>query len=80
MRELEQRLKTDLDDQLRDLRQELRALEGSKRKKEAGLSRDLQHRVNAFGARVGESARQANEKMRELVERARSAGLAVTVK
>ena len=80
LRELEQRLKTDLDDQLRDLRQELRALEGSKRKKEAGLSRDLQHRVNAFGARVGESARQANEKMRELVERARSAGLAVTVK
>ena len=80
LRELEQRLKTDLDDQLRDFRQELRALEGSKRKKEAGLSRDLQHRVNAFGARVGESARQANEKMRELVERARSAGLAVTVK
>ena len=63
-----------------DLRQGLRALEESKRKKEAGLSRDLQHRVNAFGARVGESARQANEKMRELVERARSSGLAVTVK
>ena len=80
LRELEQRLKSDLDDQLRDLRQGLRALEELKRKKEAGLSRDLQHRVNAFGARVGESARQANEKMRELVERARSAGLAVTVK
>ena len=80
LRELEQRLKSDLDDQLRDLRQGLRALEESKRKKEAGLSRDLEHRVNAFGARVGESARQANEKMRELVERARSAGLAVTVR
>ena len=80
LRELEQRLKSDLDDQLRDLRQGLRALEESKRTKEAGLSRDLQNRVNAFGARVGESARQANEKMRELVERARSAGLAVTVR
>ncbi len=80
LRELEQRLKSDLDDQWRELRQGLRALEESKRKKEAGLSRDLQHRVNAFGARVGESARQANEKMRELVERARSSGLAVTVR
>ena len=80
LRELEQRLKSDLDDQLQDLRQRLRALEESKGKKEAGLSRDLEHRANAFGARVGESARQANEKMRELVERARSAGLAVTVK
>ena len=80
LRELEERLKSDLDDQMRDLRQGLRALEESTRKKETGLSRDLEHRVNAFGARVGESARQANEKMRELVERARSAGLAVTVK
>ncbi len=80
LRELEQQLKSDLDDQLRDLRQGLRALEESKHKKEAGLSRDLENRVNAFGARVGESARQANEKMRELVERARSAGLAVTVR
>jgi hypothetical protein len=80
LRELEQRLKSDVDEQLRDLRQELRALEESKRKKEAGLSRDFERRVNEFGARVGESARQANEKMRALVERARSSGLAVTVR
>jgi len=80
LRELEQRFKSDLDDQLRDLRQQLRALDGSKRKQEAGFSRELQDRVNAFGARVGESARQANDKMRALVERARAAGLAVTVK
>ena len=80
LRELEQRLKSDIDEQLRDLRQGLRALEESKRKKEAGLSRDFEHRVNEFGARVGEAARQANEKMRALVERARSSGLAVTVR
>jgi bla regulator protein blaR1 len=80
LRELEQRLKSDLDDQIRDLRQRLRALEEPTRKKDAALSHELQNRVNAFGARVGESARQASEKMRELVERARSAGLAVTVR
>ena len=77
--ELEHRFKQDMDGQLKQFEQNMRALEGPLHELSAPME-ELGRRMEGLGGQIEAATRDASERMRALLDRALAAGLAQTVR